>query len=123
MNLLPKIFPRDDDHQAHLDMERELLRRESEIGSRLFGPVPEGHRREFFCLDEYTWVWHEEWMENGERKVITTRYEVRPSGVLKIQDGQVYQRLSREEARNLYWAMELYCQQVDAEYDRMLQPA
>lgn len=32
--------------------ERELIQRESTIGRELFGPVPEGHRREFFCLDE-----------------------------------------------------------------------
>ena len=32
--------------------ERELLQLESEIGSKLFGDVPTGHRREFFCLDE-----------------------------------------------------------------------
>ena len=41
--------------------ERELLALESEIGSELFGEVPKGHRREFFCLDEKTWMWHEEW--------------------------------------------------------------
>ena len=43
--------------------ERELITLESEIGSQLFGPIPEGHRREFFCLDEKTWIWHEEWLD------------------------------------------------------------
>ena len=28
--------------------ERELIQLESEIGAKLFGPVPEGFRREFF---------------------------------------------------------------------------
>lgn len=120
MNLLPKLFPRDDKQGK---LERELLRLESEIGGELFGPVPKGHRREFFCLDRHTWIWHEEWMENGKRRVITTRYEVRPGGVLKIQDGQVYQRLSEPEARNLYWAIDMYGQRVDAEYQRLLQAA
>lgn len=30
--------------------ERELLKLESAIGAELFGPVPQGHRREFFVL-------------------------------------------------------------------------
>jgi hypothetical protein len=34
--------------------ERELIQLESEIGAKLFGPVPQGFRREFFCLDENT---------------------------------------------------------------------
>jgi hypothetical protein len=42
---------------------------------------------------------------------------------LKIQDGQSYQRLTESEARNLYWAINLYGQQVDAEYERLLQAA
>lgn len=122
MNLLPKIFPRsDEDRDAEL--ERELLRVESKIGGRLFGPIPKGHRREFFCLDEYTWIWHEEWLENGKRKVVTTRYEVRPNDILKIQDGQVYQHLSENETRNFYRAVGLYGDQVIAEYNRMLQAA
>jgi hypothetical protein len=124
VNLLPKIFPQDDPQQASDDsFERELIRREAELGSQLFGPVPKNHRREFFCLDERTWVWHEEWQEEGKRKTITTRYEVRPDGVLKVQDGQVYSRLSRDEARNLYQATEIYRQRVGADYHRLLQTA
>jgi hypothetical protein len=126
VNFLPnlsKIFPRDD-KQDDDDLDRQLIGLESEIGSQLFGPVPKGHRREFFCLDRHTWVWHEEWIDkNGKRKMITTRYEVRPNGVLKIQDGQAYQRLTEPEARNLYWAVEMYRQQVGAEYQRLMQAA
>ncbi|MGC1177094.1 MAG: hypothetical protein WA843_03410 [Candidatus Saccharimonadales bacterium] len=122
MKLLPKIFPRsDDDQQA--DLERSLIRHEAELGGKLFGPIPKGHHRQFFCLDEHTWVWHEEWTENGERKVVTTRYTVRPNGILKSQGGEAYQRLTRAEARNLSRAAELYQQQVGAEYQRMLQAA
>ena len=43
--------------------ERQLIRRESKIGSQLFGQVPSGRSREFFCLDERTWVWSESWYE------------------------------------------------------------
>ena len=71
--------------------ERELIELEAEIGGALFGPIPHGHRREFFCLDEHTWVWHEEWVDaNKQRQVTSTRYEIHTNGVLKAQDGKVY---------------------------------
>jgi hypothetical protein len=96
---------------------RDLIRREAKIGGQLFGPVEAGRRREFFCLDERTWVWHEEWTDRqtGQRRVVTTRYDVRPNGVLKAQDGQGYRYLTLDEARNLHQAVKLYVQRVDAE--------
>ncbi len=123
MNFVPKIFPRNNDDQRQAEVERSLIRREAQIGGSLFGPTPKGRRREFFCLDEHTWVWHEEWIENGQRQVVTTRYNVRPGGVLKSQGKQGYQRLSKDEARNLYRATEMYRQLVGAEYQRLLQTA
>jgi hypothetical protein len=121
--MLPKILPRSpEEKQAAL--ERKLMRKEAQIGGRLFGPVPKGHNRQFFCLDEHTWVWHEEWIDKtGTRKVVTTQYDVRPSGILKLQNGRVYQRLSREETRNLYLITQLYHQRVGAFYDQILQLA
>ncbi|HEX7632692.1 MAG TPA: hypothetical protein VF401_00035 [Candidatus Saccharimonadales bacterium] len=122
MKLLPKILPRSDD-QRRADIESQLIHEEAKIGGQLFGPVPKGHHRQFFCLDEHTWVWHEEWAENGQRKVVTTRYTVRPNGVLKSQrDGQ-YEPLTRDEARNLFYATKLYRQRVEAKYQQMLQAA
>jgi len=96
---------------------RNLIRREAKIGGQLFGSVQPGARREFFCLDTHTWVWHEEWVsqQTGERQVITTRYDVRPNGVLKAQDGQAYQYVDINEARNLYNAIKLYTKRVGAE--------
>jgi hypothetical protein len=97
------------------------MRVAAKIGGELFGVVPEGHRREFFCLDERTWIWHEEWLDaSGQRHIVTTRYDVRPDGVLKSQGGQTYQRLTKAEARNLYRATELYYERVKAEYSRLL---
>lgn len=121
MNLLPRITPQTPE-QRQAAIKRSLLKREADIGGRLFGPIPKGHNRQFFCLDQHTWIWHEEWHDaKGRHHAITTRYEVRPSGVIKCQDGQAaYQRLSPEEARNLYQATQLYGQQVNAEYDRLL---
>lgn len=92
---------------------RSMIRRESVIGGELFGPVPSGHRREFFCLDETTWVWHEEWIDaSGQLRVVTTRYDVRPSGIVKAQDGRGYQAVSQGEAQNLIRAAKLYRQRV-----------
>jgi hypothetical protein len=99
------------------------MRREAEIGGDLFGPLPPGRKRQFFCLDEHTWVWHEEWLDqNRRRQSVTTRYDVRPNGVLKVQgSGQQYQRLSLAEARNLFRAVKLYEQRVGGEYRQLLQ--
>jgi hypothetical protein len=88
---------------------RAMLRKEAELGGTLFGPIPSSHRREFFCLDKYTWVWHEEWKdEDGKMQHMTTRYDIRASGVLKAQDGIGYKQISRQEAINLLSAIELY---------------
>lgn len=99
---------------------RDLIRLESKIGAQLFGPIPNGHRREFFCLDENTWVWYEEWLEpGGHSRELTTRYEVHPNGVLKVQDGQPYSVVEGDELRNLTLATKLYRQRVAREvYNR-----
>lgn len=98
------------------ELYRNLIRREAKIGGQLFGEVPKNHRREFFALDERTWIWHEEWLnEKGLRLSRTTRYDVRPDGVLKAQDGQPYQKVSLEETSNLYKAALLYQKRVNSE--------
>lgn len=98
------------------ELYRNLMRHEARIGGTLFGPVPKGHRREFFCLDEHTWIWHEEWTdEKGERQIRTTRYDVRPQGVLKAQDGQAYRYISKQEAQNFRAAVKMYVDRVHEE--------
>jgi hypothetical protein len=92
---------------------RDLMRAEAKIGGEIFGPVPKGGRREFFCLDEHTWVWHEEWQEKGQHRVRTTRYDVRRDGIVKVQDGHHYQKVSQEEAQKLYRAAKVYQQRVN----------
>jgi len=122
MSFLPKIN-RQTAEQREAELQRELIRIEAKLGSDIFGPIPAGHRREFFCLNEHTWVWHEEWLEQGEAKSVTTRYDVRPNGVLKSQPGQPYQPLNEAEARNLLQATQIYRDRVRAEYQRRLQTA
>ncbi|HEV7454794.1 MAG TPA: hypothetical protein VGO07_06060 [Candidatus Saccharimonadales bacterium] len=111
MGLLAAFTGRQEERNAR--RYRELIRKEAKIGGELFGPVAIGARREFFCLDEYTWVWHEEWTDQaGQHHAVTTRYDVRPQGVLKAQDGQPYHYITRDEARSFYKAAKLYNKRI-----------
>ncbi|HEU5121434.1 MAG TPA: hypothetical protein VFT59_01195 [Candidatus Saccharimonadales bacterium] len=94
--------------------ERELLQLESEIGAKLFGELPDGHRREFFCFDDKTWIWYEEWKDQKTGKIqhTTTRYEVHEKGILKVQEGARYSFIEGEELDNLVAATTMYYEQV-----------
>lgn len=94
--------------------ERELLQLESEVGAKLFGEIPAGRRREFFCLDEKTWIWYEEGPnpQTGEVEQLTTRYEIHDNGVLKVQDGSRYTYIEGAELDNLVVATRTYYEQV-----------
>lgn len=103
-------------NQRDAQLYRNLIRHEAKIGGKLFGEVSGNRRREFFCLDKHTWVWHEEWVDSmGNQNIVTTRYDVRPSGILKSQNGGHYQALSPAETRNLLDAVRLYDQRVNQE--------
>lgn len=107
--------------QEQVDAYRQAIREEAKVGGSVFGAIPEGVRREFFCLDEHTWVWHEEWSdERGKQHVRTTRYDVRPHGIFKAQNGHAYQPVSRSEARNLVLAAKKYNQLIDTELEHVL---
>lgn len=110
---------RQEDRDAEL--YRNLIRHEAKIGGQLFGEVPAGHRREFFCLDKHTWVWHEEWTDQqGQYRIMTTRYDVRPTGVLKSQNGSHYQPVYPAEASRLLQTVRLYMGRVNQEiYSRV----
>ena len=93
---------------------RELIQKESNIGQAIFGQLPPHvARREFFNLDEKTWIWHEE-VKSGDihRREVTTRYELQPQGVLKVQPGPRYTYLEGVELDN-------FCQAVQAYYERV----
>ena len=96
---------------------RSLIHREAKIGGALFGPVPAGARREFFCLDSRTWVWHEEWTDaEGRHQAKTTRYDMRPNGILKSQGTHSYEALSAAELTHFKEATRLYLQRVKELY-------
>ncbi len=91
----------------------ELIQLESEIGRQLFGPIPAGHRREFFNADPASWIWYEEWRDmTGRVSSMTTRYEVRADGVWKVQEGARYVKLAGPELDNLVMAIRLYHERV-----------
>ena len=114
LNKLASLFFNDTDGEYQLEKYRSLIRREAGIGGQLFGPLGAGKRREFFCLDENTWIWHEEWLaDDGTTKMLVTRYDVRPNGVFKAQDHQPYQPISSQEAKTLYMAIVTYNRRVD----------
>lgn len=95
--------------------ERELIQMESQIGAAVFGQLP-GHvkRREFFNLDETTWIWHEEVVtKEGKTEELTTRYEVQPKGVLKVQPNYRYSYIEGAELQNFVLAVKEY-------YDRVM---
>jgi len=95
--------------QRNEQLYRRLLQEEARIGGTLFGPVGKGGRREFFCLNERTWIWHEEWTDDqGQSHAVTTRYDVRPDGIIKAQDGQPYRELDKAEAANFMKAVDQY---------------
>lgn len=119
---LPRISRAPEDRFAFV--HKQLLRRDAKTGGQLFGPLPKGHERQFFCLDEHTWIWHEQWIDkNGQDQSITTRYDIRPNGIIKIQNGGVYQRLSRNEAANFRRATKLYISRVKADHQQLLHSA
>lgn len=119
VRLLPKILPRSGD-ERHAKAYRETMRQAARMGGQLFGPVPKGRRREFFCLDEHTWVWHEEWTDaKGQLQAVTTRYDIRPQGILKSQGSNSYQKVKGAELQNLYQAARMYRNNLHTQYQQL----
>jgi hypothetical protein len=116
MNLLVGADPRKRTKRPLKKLtNQELIKLESEVGRTLFGPIPEGYSREFFCLDADTWVWFEQWQdpETGKPKNHTIRYEVHQRGIVKVQDGgKNYAFIEGEELNNLAIAAKAYKERV-----------
>lgn len=93
--------------------ERQLLQLESDIGRELFGLLPKGHQREFFCLDEKTYIWYESYKDSdGKDTEITTRYEIQGDRILKAQPGARYSYIEGQELENLLKAIGMYYERV-----------
>lgn len=114
MGILRAVLGQRNTPEVAADMYRDLIRREAKIGATVFGPVPKGTKREFFCLDTHTWVWHEEWTDQfGNHQVRTTNYHVRRDGLLKSSNGGSYQRVSPAETRRFKQAVEVYGERIN----------
>ncbi len=99
--------------QAPQLTERDLIHRESEIGAHIFGDIPKGHQREFFCLDADTWIWYEQWLDaNNKSQSQTTRYEIKQNGILKVQAGPRYTYIDGAELDNFVQAVTTYYERV-----------
>ena len=106
--------------QRYANASRALLHYLAWRGGKIFGAVPGGVRREFFCLDPHTWVWHEEWTDQrGQHHAVTTRYDVNRHGILKSQGVNSYQRLTEQEERNFRAAARQYIAGSRAELRRL----
>ena len=87
----------------------DLINAESELGRTLFGPIPDGHQREFFESRKNIWIWHENWTDQfGKLQEMTIRYEVRPTGVYKKANNGSYQKIEGAELNNFRQAARGY---------------
>lgn len=87
----------------------DLINAESELGRTLFGPIPDGHQREFFTFKKNVWMWHENWVDQfGKLQEMTIRYEVRPTGVYKKSTGSGYKKIEGAELKNFRQAARSY---------------
>lgn len=93
----------------------DLINAESRLGSTIFGPIPAGHRREFFHDHQGIWIWHENWhdLSMNERE-LTVRYEVRKSGVYKKISAGNYFKLEGWELENFRRAAHAYLKVIKA---------
>lgn len=120
MNLFAALInPQQAADERRAEIYKSLIHWEGKVGGQLFGPVPKNGRREFFCLDRYTWVWHEEWTDNVGRHTMTTRYDIRGNAIVKSQGNNNYQSLTDDELDNFMNAVTMYYQRVSPELHRM----
>ncbi len=95
--------------------EKDLKARESEIGSKIFGPLKPNERREFFNDNERSWFFHQELTDQtGKVHSVTLHYEVHPNGILRVssQQGVKNEFISGQELENFASATEIYYQRV-----------
>ena len=93
----------------------ELVNAESALGRTIFGPIPEGHQREFFEYRKNVWIWHESFMNpDGVMQDMTVRYEVRPTGVYKRPGDGNYRKIEGVELDNFRKAARIYLDLIKA---------
>ncbi len=107
------IFRDGSKHYSNKLSYNDLINAESELGRTIFGPIPMGHRREFFMARTNFWIWHERYTNtNGRLEEMTVCYEVRPAGVYKKLQGKGYQKIEGAELDNFRKATRSYLELV-----------
>lgn len=92
-----------------------LMLEEAKIGGQLFGEVSANHRRDFLRMSPTTWVWNEG-TNDPNRPIVTTRFEVQPDKIIKIQDNQPHQILRGQELTHFHQAVRAYARAVRSLY-------
>ena len=118
MNIFTQFFKKKglDSSDIRARVRRDLIRQEAIIGRQVFGPIPEGHKREFFRVDKGTWVWQESWIDdNRQKQQRHTKYVLRDNDIVKSVNSGSYERVSIEEAKNFEAAVHDYVKRVDKE--------
>lgn len=118
MNIFTQFFKKNhvNDEDISSRVRRDLIRQEAMIGRHVFGPIPEGHKRDFFRVDKGIWVWQETWVDDNRQKQHRhTKYVVRNNDIVKSVNSGSYVRLSIEEAKNLESAVHEYVKRVGKE--------
>ena len=109
MNIFTSFFKSQPTQQDRINsMKNDLLKREAKVGAQVFGPIPVGTSREFFCLEKNTWVWSETNKKDGKYVTNTTKYIIRPTELVKSVNGSSYQKTTLEEARRFKDAVGRY---------------
>lgn len=102
------LKPRSAAYQNRLSYN-DLINAESALGRTIFGPIPEGHRREFFRSKKNVWIWYESFINNiGQIEEMIVRYEVRPTGVYKRAGMGKYAKIEGTELDNFRSAAKEY---------------
>ncbi len=95
--------------QPYKPQRSDLINAESSLGRTLFGPIPDGHQREFFEVKRNVWIWHEGFPnKQGDWQELTVRYEVRPTGVYKRVNKGKYNKIEGKELTNFLKAVRGY---------------
>lgn len=96
---------------------RQVIKKESQIGAEILGPIPAYDRREFYCFDERMWIWHEERMntQTGKHDTVTVSYNMSDMGILKSYGENESRFVQGEELEHFTDAAEKYAEKVCAE--------
>lgn len=110
--ILPRVKPA---RKTQLKLtEADLINAESSLGGTIFGPIPNGHRREFFRFKSNTWIFHESWQKDGKKMETTITYQVKENGVFKSPLGMTYTQIKGAELDNFVAATREYLKLIKA---------